>query len=63
MIVVGVMAAMTAIIGVQQAAQGTQDVSGNLGGVIEAAADTGAAANQVLISAGNSLSQLGETAQ
>ena len=37
---------------VQQAAQGTQDVSGNIGGVTEAANSTGVAAEQVLRSAG-----------
>jgi methyl-accepting chemotaxis protein len=37
---------------VQQAAQGTNQVSGNIGGVSESAAATGAAANQVLASAG-----------
>jgi methyl-accepting chemotaxis protein len=33
---------------VQQAAQGTEEVSGNIIGVKEAAASTGSAANQVL---------------
>ena len=37
---------------VQQAAQGTQEVSHNIGGVSEAASTTGAAAEQVLSSAG-----------
>jgi methyl-accepting chemotaxis protein len=37
---------------VQQAAKGTQEVSGNIVGVKQAAADTGAAASQVLGSAG-----------
>ncbi len=36
---------------VQQAAQGTQDVSHNIGGVTQSAATTGAAAEQVLVSA------------
>jgi methyl-accepting chemotaxis protein len=36
---------------VQQAAQGTQQVNNNIGGVTEAAASTGAASNQVLDSA------------
>jgi methyl-accepting chemotaxis protein len=38
---------------VQQAAQGTQEVSHNIGGVTQSAATTGAAAEQVLLSAGN----------
>ena len=44
---------------VLQAAQGTQEVSGNIAGVSEAAQQTGAAASQVLASAGE-LSQNGE---
>jgi methyl-accepting chemotaxis protein len=44
---------------VTQAAQGTQEVSGNIGGVSHAAQQTGAAAVQVLASAGQ-LSQNGE---
>ncbi|KIL99466.1 Methyl-accepting chemotaxis protein [Paramagnetospirillum magnetotacticum MS-1] len=38
---------------VQQAAQGTQEVSSNIGGVSEAASSTGAAANDVLVAAGD----------
>jgi methyl-accepting chemotaxis protein len=45
---------------VLQAAQGTQEVSGNIVGVNQAAQQTGAAATQVLASAGE-LSQNGET--
>jgi methyl-accepting chemotaxis protein len=44
---------------VAQAAQGTQEVSGNISGVSEAAQQTGAAATQVLASAGE-LSRNGE---
>jgi methyl-accepting chemotaxis protein len=36
---------------VQQAASGTQEVSANIGGVTDAAAETGTAAGQVLSSA------------
>lgn len=44
---------------VQQAARGTQEVSNNITGVTQAAADTGAAANQVLSSSGE-LARQGE---
>ncbi len=45
---------------VQQAAAGTSDVSANIGGVTQAASQTGAAATQVLASAG-ALSKQAET--
>lgn len=44
---------------VQQAAQGTSQVSGNIGGVSDSATATGAAAQQVLSSA----NQLSENAE
>ena len=45
---------------VQQAAAGTQEISSNIGGVSQAAAETGAAATQVL-SASDELSRQAET--